>query len=219
MKKIIYIVIIIAIILSIYILKNYNEGKIVMNNSKKIEKIWDKMFEYWKKIESKPYCNKATNEEIEKFQKTLKLELPNSFVNSLKICNGEKIDILYEKKYNDLIENNPYEDIKLGIIGLFDINKILEYRYIAEDTPNDWIPLAYWYGAYVAILDTRKDTFGQVLLGVEELGVYKVWANNYEEWLEIVSNEVIKNGEIKEEFLEKIYNNKNLKEYHYPDYK
>ena len=189
-----------------------------MDESKTIEKIWDNMFSYWKTIESKPHCKGATKDEIKKLKDNLKLKLPETFIRSLEICNGDVLEETYEKKYNEEIKKNPYQHIKLGTIELFDINKILEFRYVGEETPEEWIPLAYWYGTYTIALDTREATFGQVLLAVIEDDLFKVWTNTYEEWLEIVANEVIKYGEVREEMLEQIYKDSNLKDYSYPDY-
>lgn len=220
MKKIIYIIIVILIGIMLYVGNNIkkNKGIVSMNGIKTIEQTWNKIFSYWETVESKPYCKGATKEEIKTLKDNLKLELPDTFIRSLEICNGEILEKAYEKKYNEEIKKNPYQNIKLGIIRLFDINKILEYRYVGEDTPEEWIPLAYWYGTYNVVLDTREATFGQVLFGIVEDDHFKVWTNSYEEWLELMAKEVEEHGEVREDMLYQIYKDNTLKKLEYPDY-
>lgn len=172
MFKIILLISTIAILTISWIFVNsstqYKNIKGEKNKMSTIEQSWNKLFNYWKIIKSKPYCKGASEEEINKLKNGLKLKLPQPFIDSLKICNGEKLEINYKIKYSEKIKKNPYQTISLGIIRTFDIDKILEMRYVGDETPEEWIPLAYWSGDYQAILDIRKETFGQVLFGIVE---------------------------------------------------
>jgi len=191
-----------------------------------VKQTWEKIFLYWKTIESKPYCQGATTDDIKLLQEKLQLKLPDEFIKSLMICNDEKLDREYEKKFRMEIEKNPYKKILLGKIGLLEIKEIIEsyairlYTYCEySNTPKEWIPLTtHWYGTYESILDTREGTFGQVLFSVGEEDMYKVWANSYEEWLELIANEVTVHGEVREEMLEHVYKDKDMKQLQYPDY-
>lgn len=50
------------------------------------------------------------------------------------------------------------------------------------------------------------------------IDLFLVWASSYEKWLEIMVNEVIEYGVVREELLENIYKDKNRKQLKYPDY-
>jgi len=168
-------------------------GAIDMN----INTSWNKIFSYWKssKFKFPPSCKGATYDEIDVLRKGLKLNLPDDFIKSLMICNGDKLDKKFFENKTD----------SLGVINLLDTKEILEIPPFDNPIPLEWVTIAYWDGDFQIILDTRQETFGQILFAVYEEDLFLVWANSFEEWLKLMVEEVIKYGNIEEDMLYNIY--------------
>jgi len=189
-----------------FVLKPYDES-LPLNES--IEKSWNRIIAHWKNkkptIESKP-CKQATKEELDKLQVALQVNLPKSFLDNLRICNENQIvidndnwfgwfgpehryTITHKEDYSDIVHTN------------YDMRNI----YHEEWNPK-WIQFYDWNGNYNLFLDMSNGKGAVYIFDpemAEPLDKYK-WTDSYEEWLEIVSNEVENHDELRCESFEKI---------------
>jgi len=174
-----------------------------MEINKNIKKQWERLFEYYKsKGLLKRECKGVSEEKVKEFEEHFNVSLPKDFIDSHRICDeiyifdtSEKIGWLGEE------DIYSFEDIKYKWYNLFLVNdQISEY---AQDIGwnKNWI-VFYDYGTWFsAVLDT---TTGKVYCYENETSEYTLWANSYEEWLEMAVDEVLKYGELRLEVMEKL---------------
>lgn len=176
-----------------------------------IVKSWNKIQSYWKEkhpdLMGTP-CKKALKYELDELQKILQVNLPKAFLDNFAICNE---DLRYkdqenwvywfgpESRYVVNKEDTSFNDLATMYKEMNDI-----YR---EEWDKKWIPFYDWNGNYNLILDMNNN--GRVIVFDPEMAEpfdKYVWTSSYEEWLEIVANEVEKYGELRVETIESVLN-------------
>lgn len=187
---------------------------------KKIETIWNELFEYWKKNE--PYFIQpkgSSKKDIEEVEKELGLTLPHSLKDSLEQCNS------YPDNWEKVIKSSA---LLLGEAGqLYSTQQIIEWYkenmaykgtnpfknvYGNTVSPNgtwekSWIPI-YDYNADIFFaIDMRKENGvpnGKVLYMDFEYSILAVVADSYEEFLNQVCEAILENGQYGAKDLENI---------------
>jgi len=189
-----------------FILIPYDDNK-PLNES--IVDSWNKIQRYWKEKQPdlmKNPCKKASKDELDELQKILQVNLPKSFLDNFAICNE---DLRYENQEKWVSWFGPEsryvvnkEDISFN--DLVTIYKEMNDIY-REEWNKKWIPFYDWNGNYNLVLDMNNN--GRIFVFdpemAEPIDKY-VWTNSYEEWLEIVANEVELYGELRCETIESV---------------
>ena len=174
-----------------------------MQINKNIENLWSKLFEYWLKkkpdLMKEPF-NQATEEDIDSLKAALELKFPNDFLDSFRVCN-ENYRINNDDEWLSLLGGNRYilNDINNTNDIIYIYNEFIVYN---DEWEKNWIAFYDWNGNYYAILDTNETTFGKIYCYSIESGQLQVWANSYEEWLEMAVDEVLEYGELRLETIE-----------------
>jgi cell wall assembly regulator SMI1 len=170
---------------------------------------WNKIQRYWKEkhpdLMETP-CKKASKDELDELQKILQVNLPKAFLDNFAICNEgvrHKDDSNWfgwfgpESRYIVNKEDRSYGDIIY-------IYKTMNDLY-QDEWNKKWIPFYDWNTNYNLVLDMSKN--GRVFVFdpemAEPIDKY-IWTNSYEEWLEIVANEVEQYGELRCETIESV---------------
>ena len=206
--KYIFLIILIALGMFLYQNNEYAIVKNIDNNitkgikmevDKNIKKQWERLFKYYAGNLRKK-CEGATEKKIAEVEKEFGVQLPKAFADSFRICDERYIFNTSEKK-GWFGEHDHYSltSIFYGGYNLLEINK--EIRIYAEDWKDEWISFYNYEGWYDAILDTKTE---QIYLKSTAENEYIIWANTYEEWLEMAVDEVLKHGEIRLELIEKL---------------
>ena len=190
-------------------------------DEKYMKQNWEKLFTHWaskqiefwnngklEKFTTETTCKGVDSSELDSIKKYY-TNIPNALLESLSICN----------------ESNRW----LGFNGwglLYGTNEILEtsksfvkspksdlgsYKLVGEGItnpktlfPKEWIPFFDWNGMYIVAIDMLSTNKGQVIIvSIENSMVYK-WANSYEEWFELVVSEVLNDGELQSDTIEKL---------------
>ncbi len=170
-----------------------------MQVNKNIKKQWERLFKYYEgNLTHK--CKGASEEKIIEVEKEFGVTLPKAFADSFRICDERYIFNVSEKK-GWFGEHDHYSltNIFYGGYNLLEANK--EVRLYAEDWKDEWISFYTYEGWYDAILDTGT---GNIYLKSTTDVEYIIWANSYEEWLEMAVDEVVEHGEIRLEVIEKL---------------
>ena len=150
-------------------------------------------------------CNGATDEEINSLKSTYAVKLPEPFIEAFKLCNEDFPSVGYKKE--------PF--MWFGVANThYSVKTLLEANKDMQEWGEWDKDIIFFYtfdGAFYAALDMRKNsqTEGKVLCVELEAGEFKVWANSYEEWLEMTVNEVLQHGELRVETIEEVLNNNN----------
>lgn len=164
-----------------------------------VEELWQKLMEFQKQRNMHVKYLKASNQEIDDLCNSIDADFPMSFIRSLEICNGEKVE--------DCESSGDF-----GVLGILSISNILRhYDMLVSYNENWnalWIPFFFWDGKYYAVLDLDENssTYGKVYC-IDNEGYRKapvIWADSYEEWLSWAVNEVIQSGTIKLDSIYKI---------------
>lgn len=178
---------------------------------------WDRLKNYWQiKLKvSSIKCNGATDEEIAELEMKLQLKLPQSYIDSLKICNQSYFSVEEGSRYAWF--GAPSRPLSIRDV-IFTANDLPQY-YVGmkfEDIygdivepeskwPDGWVPIlgAFQYFGMIDLRPGIGDQYGQVLLSDPVNGKLTVWAKSYEEFFNIAVNTVIKSGGISERYYEK----------------
>jgi len=187
-----------------------------------VENSWKKLFSYWEKDKNSMQkidlkCSGATDIEIDRL-KELYDNIPNKYIDSLKICNPTRDE---NHNYHSWID-------KSGWGYLYDINKIIStadtwkevewfsktgiyYDYVFGNVKNpkssakkQWIPIYDWNGDYTVAIDMFSKNKGQIIVFCTEDGTLAKWTDSYEEWFELAIDEVLKYGELRVETIEAV---------------
>ena len=183
-----------------------------MSNTK-VNQIWDSLIEYWQKNEPNfQGCIGANDKEIEELEQFLKVELPESFKQSLKRCNT------VPENYSEIVKSSCLVTGSMGDLHSIPFIKEifadrLEYYYMDDmeyaknvdpsikplnlKGPQLWIPIYNWNGNEWALLDLNEESnqYGQILYDDPEFGNLGIWANSYEDLLESIANAILDHGE------------------------
>ena len=211
-------------LLIIYLLSSIalgSESNNIKGKEMSIKNSWERLLSYWKsdknstqKIEIE--CKGAIDIEINKL-KELYDEIPDEYIKSLEICNpiSDK-----NENYHSWVDSS-------GWGYLHDINRIISltdnwkkhkffsetgvFDYVYGDVSNpknsaleQWIPIYDWNTDYVVAIDMLSKNKGQVIVFCMEDGTLAKWTNSYEEWFELVVEEVLKYGELRVETIESV---------------
>jgi cell wall assembly regulator SMI1 len=200
---------------------NAVESNINKENSMSIQQNWDKLIKYWKNHHGIKYrkdfnCQGATEEEFKNLKNMYDV-VPTDYLDSLKICATSK-----DK------ENNFYYFIDSSGFGqLYGINDIIQkvsnypkntyisdkgaYQFVSGNLknppmllPKQWIPIFDWNGDYIVAIDMLSENKGQIIVFCMEDSTLAKWTDSYEEWFELVVNEVLQYGELRVETIEKV---------------
>jgi cell wall assembly regulator SMI1 len=210
-----YVLILVAIFLGIFLREKdatSAEKEIDTNTTKiergenmelntKVKEQWQRLFDFYQNsglLVKK--CEGATEEKITEVEKEFGVTLPKAFADSFRICDERYIFNTYEKK-GWFGEDDHYSlsGMFYGYYNLLVTNK--EMRIYDEYWKDEWI-VFYDYGTWFsAVLDTVT---GKIYCHEAETGKYVIWANSYEEWLEMAVDEVVKYGELRLETMEKL---------------
>jgi hypothetical protein len=180
-----------------------NQKEKNMEKNISINEQWQRLFNYYRSnglLLKK--CKGASEEQIMEFENEFKIKLPKTFAESLKICD-ERYILNSSKKVGWLGEDDMYSltNRKYDWYNLFQVNR--QIATYAKDIGwnKNWIQF-YDYGTWFsAVLDTVT---GKIYCYENETGAYVLWANSYEEWLEMAVDEVVKYGELRLETIEKL---------------
>jgi len=145
--------------------------------------------------------------------------LPESFKKSLKISNGE-----IEVDTEDQNMSTWFGDWNklLNCDEIFKLSKDYYAHFSKEEDIFPWneiygiknIPQK-WSEKFIVFLDNNCEIYvlldmregereGQVLIVDIEAGILAFWASSYEEWFEMVVDEVLQYGELRVETMEKL---------------
>jgi len=174
-----------------------NEGE-KMELNEIVKKQWERLFGYYEG-EVKTKCKGASEEQIEAFEKEFDIILPKAFSDSFRICDERFILKDKTKGFFGKSELYSLKNSYYGYFNLMDINK--EMRIYDEKWKDEWIVFYDYETWFYGILNTRT---GQIYLKSATENEYIIWANSYEEWLEMAVDEVLEHGEIRLEVLEKL---------------
>jgi len=181
----------------------------------KIEKIWDSLFEYWKKNEPAfSGCIGATQSEIDELEQALGIKLPESLKQSLKMCNSYPADYSNVKKSSCLVIGGAGELYSLENIKEIYMTRIVwfqevSYEYIDKSISKkalNWskyfVPIYSWNCDVYASIDLRPSSksYGQILYEDPESCQLGIWADSYEDFLESIAKDILEHGEYREEF-------------------
>ena len=149
----------------------------------------------------------ASTDEIKDLESNLGVALPKSFNESLSINAYEPQDqgFVYPWLGSFNMMQNPEEIVEITTENREDLD------YEVFEDPNDlmqedyemwsdkWIVIFDWNGNYCAVLDLREDEefYGNVLCMCIEDGTIAKWADSYEEWFELVVDEVLRYGQLR----------------------
>jgi hypothetical protein len=188
----------------------------------RMKKNWERLFAYWannqiefwhngkiEKFVADTKCVGANISEIDKIKHYYNINIPNALLDSLLICNEsnrwfgfngwgllygtkEMIDTSMSFENSPKNESGFYKFVGMGITNP------------ATIFPKKWIPIFDWNGKYFVALDMLSSNKGQVIIISVEDSVVLKWANSYEEWFEMVVDEVVKYGELRLETMEKL---------------
>ena len=172
-----------------------------MEVDKNIKKQWERLFKYYAGNLSKK-CEGATEEKIAEVEKEFGVQLPKAFADSFRICDERYIFNTSEKK-GWLGEHDIYSlnDRKYNWYNLFQVNRQISTYAKDIGWNKNWIQFYDYETWFSAVLDTVT---GKIYCYENETGEYIIWANSYEEWLEMAVDEVLKHGEIRLELIEKL---------------
>jgi hypothetical protein len=176
-----------------------------MELNTKVKEQWQRLFDFYKNsglLVKK--CKGTTEEKIAEFENEFKVILPKAFADSFRICDERYIFNTSEKK-GWFGENDVYSlnNTKYDWYNLFQVNR--QIATYAKDIGwnKNWIEF-YDYGTWFgAVLDTVT---GKIYCYEIETGEHVIWANSYEEWLEMAVDEVVQYGELRLETMEKLLN-------------
>lgn len=161
-----------------------------MGSMSKIHTLWNKLFEHQRKRGFDVSCSGATSEQLDSLINSVKCEIPKSLIESLTICSDEKAEGSY------------------GWIDIYNADLINEFytrKHLYPEWNVNWIQIYDYDSDYVVYIDMTEGSSkkGQVfcLEAFSELPA-KMWVNSYEEWLEIMVNEIIEHDQIRYELFE-----------------
>lgn len=163
----------------------------------------DRLKDYAKQQGKDPevVCQGASDEEIETLKTSFEVGPPESFIDVFKYCSKD------DPKYADVRENCSIifgtSSCQHSISLMKQINKDMSE---IDDSFKDQIIFYDWDATYYAVLNMRQDdkSYGKVLCVHLESGIFDVWADSYEEWLELMVNEVVRSGDVDSKFIEKV---------------
>lgn len=177
-----------------------------------IEENWERLLKYWdsRNIFNDFKCQGASAVEIERVKNYYK-DIPESLLKSLAFCNNFKRALGVENdNWGELYDiDNMLEASEL--YPTFGENDAGWYSDVLGDIkipdtamPKEWIPIYDWNTDYVVAIDMLSENKGQIIMFGLEWSMIRLWANSYEEWFEMVVNEVLEYGELRPETLEDV---------------
>lgn len=148
----------------------------------------------------------ASIDAIKDIKTSLGVALPMSFKESLSINAYEPQDqgFVYPWLGSWNVMQNPEEIIKLSMQNrefewevFKETNDLIQEDY--EMWSDKWVVVFDWNGDYFVALDLREDEefYGNVLCFCIEDGSIAKWADSYEEWFELVVDEVLQYGQLR----------------------
>jgi len=164
-----------------------------MKFNKNIQKEWNKLFKKYENSLVKE-CKGTDKRKILEVEETFGV----SFIDSFYICDERYIFDSYKGWLGefDLYSLTNGHD---NYFNLIERNK--ELREYDSHWKEEWIAFYDYETWFYAILDTKtKQVYLQSSTDIE----YIVWANSYEEWFEMVVDEVIEYGELRLETIENL---------------
>lgn len=166
-----------------------------------IGELWNRLKDYRNTNTIDVICYKGRDEDIDALCEEIDADYPMTFIESLKICNGERVKDCDQSK---------------GIVGVLQVSQILEIYdiFMMNDDWNEWwIPFWSGYECYAILdLDEVSDAFGNVFcVQMHHLKQQYHWADSFEDWLEQSIHEVIANGTLQPETINKLIDPDGLK--------
>lgn len=170
---------------------------------KSIEQIWESLYDYWGKSESCMKTLGCGEQEIIDLESLIKIQLPIAFKNSLKLCNYKPINRKEVLNSCCLLTGGAGELLTVREIAET-YNEMITYRgdsgfdiiYGKLEAPNyswllHWIPIYDYNGnEFLAI-----DAYSYKILYIDlEFSTLAFVTNNYEELLNYIHDDIIKNG-------------------------
>jgi len=173
---------------------------------------WDKLIKYWKNqnILDNTKCQGANVTEIEKLKNYYK-DVPESLLKSLALCNNlERVLGIKNENWGSLYSINYILETSENF-STFEQKSVGYYREVLGNInnpktamPKGWIPIYDWNSDYIVAIDMLSKNKGQVIVFCLEFGTVAKWTDSYEEWFELVVNEVLQYGELRVETIEKV---------------
>ncbi len=184
-----------------------------------IEENWNRLLKYWRNKTDKKdlVCTGATDEQIESLKK-LHDDIPESYIESLRICNSPRDK---DGDFHSWLDQSDW-----GI--LYDTKKLIEFtnidrqhgfshedgmfEYIKGDvinpkfsSPKEWVLIYDWNTDYTVAIDMLSSNKGQIIVFCREDSSLAKWTDSYEEWFELAVDEVLKYGELRVETIEAVF--------------
>lgn len=173
---------------------------------------WGKLFEYRKTHGIRKPCVGATDEEIKVLINCLDRSIPEALIESLKVCNNTNV----------FDTDSTKESRCKGTGWLLTTSEIVERvneksrrKEVTGDICyyDNWLPIYTWMPdseeddlyddicEAVIQMDEKSPNYGKVFFWGFSRGP-AIWANSYEEWLEMIVYKTIKNSRLTLEYFE-----------------